>query len=276
MNLELENIRREIEHKFDIPFNVTGDIVDNSPHYKISPLSEGKNLFSLNIHFENQIRIVISLMLHEYSLPFVESLEESNDEQKYLCSEYANLLHRSKGAKLLFKINDHEIDFSRSDSWPINWNKLEVRFTKIPIRIGDDEDINYLSPVFQWAPLFLGLILSLATIVPLDFEQDQMIEGGKSIVVNTKYERNPLNRLICLRANGYSCKICGINFKKIYGEIGHDFIHVHHIDPVSKHSEKYLMNPVTDLVPVCPNCHAMLHRKDPPYKPSEIMANDEE
>ncbi|MEG0771017.1 MAG: HNH endonuclease, partial [Clostridia bacterium] len=48
---------------------------------------------------------------------------------------------------------------------------------------------------------------------------------------------------------------------KIYGEIGKDFIHVHHLKPLNEIGEEYIVNPVNDLIPVCPNCHAMLHRK---------------
>jgi len=36
---------------------------------------------------------------------------------------------------------------------------------------------------------------------------------------------------------------------------------VHHIKPISEIGEDYLVDPVRDLVPVCPNCHRMLHIK---------------
>jgi 5-methylcytosine-specific restriction protein A len=35
----------------------------------------------------------------------------------------------------------------------------------------------------------------------------------------------------------------------------------------------YQINPEKDLIPVCPNCHAMLHRKSPPFLPDEIKKN---
>ncbi|MEG1241999.1 MAG: HNH endonuclease, partial [Oscillospiraceae bacterium] len=46
-----------------------------------------------------------------------------------------------------------------------------------------------------------------------------------------------------------------------YGEVGKNFIHVHHKIPLNEISEEYVVDPVNDLIPVCPNCHAMLHRK---------------
>lgn len=58
--------------------------------------------------------------------------------------------------------------------------------------------------------------------------------------------------------------------KKVYGEIGRGFIHVHHKVPLSSIGKEYELDPIKDLVPVCPNCHAMLHRKEPPYDVNDL------
>lgn len=84
-------------------------------------------------------------------------------------------------------------------------------------------------------------------------------EGIKKILIN-KYERNPLARRICIEYHGSLCKICGFDFNKAYGEIGKGFIHVHHIKPISEINQKYILDPIHDLIPICPNCHAMIHR----------------
>ena len=96
-------------------------------------------------------------------------------------------------------------------------------------------------------------------------------EGAlKSVLVN-KYERNILARRACLSKHGYSCMVCGFNFEEKYGEIGRDFIHVHHIVPISTIGQEYQIDPEKDLVPVCPNCHAMLHKG----KDGEILTIEE-
>ncbi len=84
-------------------------------------------------------------------------------------------------------------------------------------------------------------------------------EGAKSRVTVNRYERNPEARQLCIKAKGCTCAVCGMNFEEVYGPIGKDFIHVHHVIPISEIGQSYEVNPVTDLVPVCPNCHAMLH-----------------
>lgn len=81
-----------------------------------------------------------------------------------------------------------------------------------------------------------------------------------SVTVN-KYERNAKARQECIDEYGCKCSICGLDFEKMYGEVGKGFIHVHHIVPISEIGKEYKLNPKTDLIPVCPNCHAMLHRK---------------
>ena len=89
---------------------------------------------------------------------------------------------------------------------------------------------------------------------------DSIFEGAKKTVIVNKYERNLIARKQCIEANGCECKVCGINFEEKYGEIGRGFIHVHHIVPISTIGETYEIDPINDLVPVCPNCHSMLHR----------------
>lgn len=97
-----------------------------------------------------------------------------------------------------------------------------------------------------------------------------VFEGAKKEIIVNRYERNREAREKCIAAHGCKCAVCGIDFEKVYGEMGRGFIHVHHIVPLSSIGKEYELNPVRDLVPVCPNCHAMLHRKDPPYKIEEL------
>ncbi len=93
---------------------------------------------------------------------------------------------------------------------------------------------------------------------------------GQQIWVN-KYERNPKARAMCIGFHGAKCKVCQFEFRDRYGRIGLGFIHVHHIKPISTCHGEYQVNPYTDLIPVCPNCHAMLHKNNPPYTVSELQ-----
>jgi 5-methylcytosine-specific restriction enzyme A len=93
--------------------------------------------------------------------------------------------------------------------------------------------------------------------------QTSHVEGAASEVLRTVFRRNPNARTDCLKHHGYRCKACGFSFENAYGPIGRNFIHVHHVIEISSIGDIYEIDPINDLVPVCPNCHAMLHQKKP-------------
>ncbi len=97
-----------------------------------------------------------------------------------------------------------------------------------------------------------------------------IVEGAKKQIVVNSYERNPFARKKCLDFYGYSCSVCSINFENKYGIIGRDFIHVHHLKEISEIDTEYNINPIEDLRPVCPNCHAMLHQRKPCFTIEEL------
>jgi len=87
-----------------------------------------------------------------------------------------------------------------------------------------------------------------------------VLEGGKMVYFSVKYERVKSNRDKAIKIHGYNCCICNINFKETYGEIGEGFIHIHHLKPLFSLESEVIPDPSKDLVPVCPNCHAIIHR----------------
>lgn len=103
-------------------------------------------------------------------------------------------------------------------------------------------------------------------------EVEEFVEGATKQVIVNAYERDPKARAACVRHYDYSCVICNFNFLEKFGEIGRNFIHVHHLQPISKAKEQHCVDPIQDLRPVCPNCHAMLHRRNPPFSIEELLA----
>ena len=85
-------------------------------------------------------------------------------------------------------------------------------------------------------------------------------EGGRRQYLTTRYERMPSNRQAAIRIHGTSCQVCGFNFFEHYGELGRDYIEVHHIRPLSSLDEEVPVDPAEDLVCLCANCHRMMHR----------------
>ena len=101
--------------------------------------------------------------------------------------------------------------------------------------------------------------------------QDFYREGSKMAVLVNKYERNSEAREKCIEHYGAICSACEFDFKEEYGDIGKGFIHVHHLIPISEIGNSYNIDPINDLIPVCPNCHAMIHKRKPnPFTIEEI------
>ena len=101
-------------------------------------------------------------------------------------------------------------------------------------------------------------------------------EGARFSVTINAYERNPKARAACIAHHGHICAVCGFDFAKIYGTLGEGFIHVHHVVPIGKIGEQYEIDPIADLIPVCPNCHAMIHRTEPPLTVEQLRKHLQE
>jgi hypothetical protein len=98
-------------------------------------------------------------------------------------------------------------------------------------------------------------------------------EGTVKELLSKRYERDAQARKMCLQIHGYDCKACGLNFEQTYGEIGRNFIEVHHVKPISEKGGSYEIDPKEDLVPLCPNCHRMIHRGEgAPLSVEELKA----
>ena len=158
-------------------------------------------------------------------------------------------------------------------------------------RLLECEFLNKAIPEVRWNPQASGMTippeqaekleeiwkdhLSLSGLFPITLAEEVFTpekcweEATRRIFVNT-YERDPRARKDCLAHHGYVCTVFRFDFEKVYGNLGKGFIHVHHITPLGNIGEVYEVDPVSDLIPVCPNCHAMIHSKKPPYTIDEI------
>jgi hypothetical protein len=108
-----------------------------------------------------------------------------------------------------------------------------------------------------------GAVLEAAVEDVVDLASEPLIEtrteGGVRVVATKRYERDPNLRKQALQLHGTVCRVCDFDFEKAYGDIGRGYIQIHHVIPVSAGERE--VNPSTDLVPLCANCHVMIHAK---------------
>ncbi len=106
---------------------------------------------------------------------------------------------------------------------------------------------------------------------PFESEIISNREGKRKEYYTSKYERNSANRRQAIQIHGTKCMICGFDFEKVYGEAGAGFIEVHHIKPLFDLKEEVEVDPKTDLVCLCSNCHRIIHRRrDKVYSIDEV------
>lgn len=260
-------IKSFLAEAFDIPFQVERHS-GPEPGYVIRPDMVDKYFFDISVEFRNHVRMIMNFIPQQYSVQFVKNMGLQSMESRLKFAEYSRCL-QNEGCLVDFRINNTAINSTTPEEWPDEvWNRIQLKVTKAPFEITEEEDYGDL--VLRYGHLMLGMILSLSDIVPIEDTAIGYKEGAEQVILSKRYERNRLNRELCLLNKGYKCAICGFDFEEAYGLIGRHFIHVHHVVPVSQIGADYIIDPVKDLIPVCPNCHAMLHRRVPPFLPEEM------
>lgn len=106
--------------------------------------------------------------------------------------------------------------------------------------------------------------------IPEEVEDSKTYVEGRVISIRVnRYERDSTARNRCIEALGSRCIVCDFSFAEVYGDTMGDFIHVHHLHPLHLADGERIINPETDLVPICPNCHAVIHTRNPPLSIEE-------
>ncbi|MCF7815300.1 MAG: HNH endonuclease [Candidatus Cloacimonetes bacterium] len=209
--------------------------------------------------------------LGNYAKSFIKAMHESiKSEKESFLIFTEKIIANSTMAHSTIKFDDLEYDLRNMDSWPTNWETIIISLKVVGILVEQNGIFNF-NEIFPYIQSFFGMVFSLLPVenTKQDIGEGE-VEGDIQYSYNRKYERSRVNRAACLQVHGTKCGICGFDFGKVYKSIGEGFIEVHHIVPLSEMCDSYSINPRTDLIPVCPNCHSMLHRRKPAFTPEEI------
>ena len=99
----------------------------------------------------------------------------------------------------------------------------------------------------------------IAATKSCESENSNHSEGRRVAVLIERIERDTEARLKCIEHYGAQCMVCRFDFEQCYGSIGKGFIHVHHRVQLSTRHEEHKVDFIKELIPLCPNCHAMIH-----------------
>lgn len=193
----------------------------------------------------------------------MSALSKGNELAKKLSLKVKQSLYSDWG-NFYAVIKNYPCALFDKDGYIIIQNEEEVELNNI--KVGKRTNIP------QKISSLKGYVLtrSLLSQVAEEVQMNNYREGSVTQITINKYERDRSARKVCLEHYGYQCIACGIQLEETYGDVAKGFIHVHHIKPLSEIREEYMLNPINDLKPVCPNCHSIIHLKNPPMSIDEL------
>lgn len=244
--------------RFGMPV-IARQLVDEEPAIRLDLEGlEWPNGFSIRLSFDYRT-VEAQFTKDSFSKNFFNTILAVHEEQRAAFASVASAL-ASTEIKIDLKINQATTKFLSLPEGP--WRDLSLSCYKLTDRAQDEKDAE------DTTSACLALILSL---IPFDATESEpthfaqgLPEGAVLRVEVNRYERSPANRAAAIAIHGAACHACDFDFGKTYGALGQGHIEIHHRTPVSKMGGSYVVSPRDDLVPLCSNCHDMVHRQDPP------------
>jgi 5-methylcytosine-specific restriction enzyme A len=208
-----------------------------------------------------------------YAGDLVRAMGDSQSQARYVFGSLADAFS-GLGNRIDLRVNGSVVStMSALPSAP--WNKFELKVRRLTDAVTGGSEDALQNVTEEIAAICFALVLTLLPLeeddsVAMPLFEHGLPEGACSKMTVNRYERSPVNRAACIIAHGTACNVCGFDFGEVYGSIGHGYIEVHHRVPVSQMGANYVVDPIRDLVPLCPNCHSVVHRTDPPLDPEVL------
>ena len=263
--LDTTYLVQRLEARFGLGFSGGTQEVDGGIFPAIRPIDlDWPNGFAIIIAKTPKI-VEASLRLDSFARGFLRQLSVADDVHRSMFAQLANQA-KIDGTFVNVGVNDFQlVNFS---DLPFGaWEKIEIDCGR-RLQTAKSSPAALNDFALEVVSTCLGLVLSLLELEEvtdsISGAEPGLPEGARIRVEVNRYERSPVNRAACIAHYGASCRVCRFDFASKYGDLGREFIEVHHLVPVSAMGGAYRVDPIKDLVPVCSNCHAMLHRRQPP------------
>ena len=178
------------------------------------------------------------------------------------------------GSRIDLEINGVPVLFDSDKVWMQTWSRLFLSLNKGQLELGVDEGEPDADIICRWTGRFSAAIVAILPTeeVPENLQSDVTgyPEGALTAVQANRYERDRRNRAAAIAIHGTACKGCDLEMGARYGSVAAGFVEIHHVTPVSQLGVEYVIDPALDLLPLCPNCHAVVHRRTPPFTVPEL------
>lgn len=179
------------------------------------------------------------------------------------------------GADVVLNLNG-AIRSHRDDAiWGESWRSFGFAVGKGMLAINEGNDTADMRLIEEWTIRVAAAVIAL---LPVEEDAEErsdahgLPEGAKMRIEVNRYERDRRNRAAALAIHGHKCMACGTDMAERYGPVAEGLIEVHHVVPVSEVGQGYIIDPRSDLVPLCPDCHSVAHRRSPPFSVKELQS----
>jgi len=204
-----------------------------------------------------------------FSAPLITQMGLAGGENRSAFVAFASALDLRK-TRILFRVNGMDVSPVDAGSWPSDWKRLEIKAHSAPQVINPADIAQMRQLILDLVIPIFGMLIALIGVEEEEIPTEGEVEGRPIQTLITRYERKRVNREACIQLKGLRCAACGFEFADFYGPLGAGYIEVHHTIPISKLGPGYQINVSTDLEPLCSNCHAMVHKEDPPLSISRL------
>lgn len=254
--------------RYGLPVRGESRRAEDGPRLRIWPVDVAKTQgFAIDV-LVGWRSVEAEFLPGNFASALVAEMERASAQQRSVFAAFSAACTRD-GAAVSFAVNGMPVDPAIGSSWPSGWRTVSIRVVRSPVAVDQSAVEAVEDLAITWGGRALGLSLSL---LPLEHDIAGEEEGGRVRIEVNRYERSTINRAACIEIHGAICKACGFDFGAVYGGIGSGFIEVHHVEPVSGIAPGTVVDPARDLMPLCSNCHSMIHRRKPPFSMEELRA----
>jgi len=269
ININYKELTRIISVETGLAFSCQHGVRNGEQWFELTPVEYSKsNTFIIRVIIGWR-HIEVLFVPGSFSSELLNLMRISSMESKALFKNILNFC-QDEGASVFLKVNNKTFDFKDEGLWKEEWINLTFVFRVGQLNLNDDHENRVKNIITAWVSRMASAVLSLIPIEDDEYTNEKYSDGASISVKVNRYERDPRNRAAALSIHGYTCKGCGLLMSDKYGDIATGFIEVHHIVPVSEGGNNYLIDPSRDLLPLCPNCHSIIHRKTPPLTLKEL------
>ncbi len=264
-----------VEDRLRLAVKAHLDDGEDGEYCDVTPLDiEKDNGFTVRFRVTRQ-NAEATFVPYTYAADLIEAMGGAAQQGRLAFTALARGLH-DRGLKLPMSVNGKEVDPADASTWPEGWHRLEMSLARrMPMFAEEGEEPQIETLAAELVVPVLALTVALIGVEDAADEPESPVttgqpEGRPYQTLVTRYERKGVNREACIQLKGCRCHACGFDFERFYGPLGAGYIEVHHIVMASRMGAGYMVDPARDLVPLCANCHAMVHRQDPPMPVEEL------